>query len=339
MEDLQPCLEFLGLLNSFRTPPNSPPPPQLDQCFKKFCDRPVRIAIIDNGIDRFRSTINPNIEDGVSFVKISMDENKVLPWWSASDAHGTQMAFLIRTVNPYCRLLPARVGLTRDDIDPALAVQVCSTSVGFRLGQKRTHSTQAIKWAVKRKADIISISWTTKVESGDLIQAVKDAAAKNVLIFCSTADEGVHRMDKVWPADCSEVIKVSASDRLGHARPESQRDVDVLVDGDRLSAHGPSYMKNHAESPVSGSSVATALAAGLASLCLCMARLANDQQVAERYKDKDRMLELFEKMDSGKGSRERKKPLVPALLFKQGFAVDESDPQPPEALQRFKHSS
>lgn len=128
MDDLAPCFKFLGSLDKYKDSPL-----ELQKCFIELDERPIRIAIIDNGTDKFRSTICTNIEDGVSFTKLSMNENKVLPWWSASDAHGTQMAYLIRNVNPWCRLLPARIGLSQDDIDPALAVQV-------RLTQSRSVS-------------------------------------------------------------------------------------------------------------------------------------------------------------------------------------------------------
>lgn len=122
---------------------------------------------------------------------------------------------------------------------------------------------------------------------------------------------------------------------MGHAQPASQREVDVMIDGDRLLAHGPSYMKNYAEGPVSGSSVATALTAGLASLSLLLARMANSPEVATEFKTRQKMLRLFEEMQAKNGSR-RKKLLVPANLFKRGFDIDKPNPCMPEALLRFR---
>lgn len=87
----------------------------------------IRIAIIDNGTDKLRGTIHPNIEEGISFTKASLDGKRLLPWYTVQDPHGTQMAYLIRTVNPYCKLLPIRAGTVRDDIDPEFAVKVGNT--------------------------------------------------------------------------------------------------------------------------------------------------------------------------------------------------------------------
>jgi hypothetical protein len=41
-----------------------------------------------------------------------------------ADPHGTQMASLIQTVNPWARLYIARVGRRRDDIDSEKAAEV-----------------------------------------------------------------------------------------------------------------------------------------------------------------------------------------------------------------------
>jgi hypothetical protein len=116
---LESCHSFLG---SLCDPPYTNIP-QFKKCLDEL-NRPVRVAIIDNGTDQMRSTISDNIEMGWSFTRPSVAGKKMLPWYTASDPHGTQMAYLIRNVNPYCRLIPIRVGLTRKDIDPRLAAQV-----------------------------------------------------------------------------------------------------------------------------------------------------------------------------------------------------------------------
>jgi hypothetical protein len=86
---------------------------------------PVRVAIIDNGVDKVRTTLFGKIDNGISFVK-TLSGDRILPWWMVADPHGTQMASLIQAINPFCRLYIARVGKRRDDIDSEKAAEVSS---------------------------------------------------------------------------------------------------------------------------------------------------------------------------------------------------------------------
>ncbi|RYP07033.1 hypothetical protein DL764_002792 [Monosporascus ibericus] len=214
----------------------------------------IKVAIIDNGADKFRQRIRECIERGVSYVKADTDStDRILPWWMVSDPHGTQMASLVSAVNPWCRLYIARVGKGRRDILPGDAVK-------------------AVKWAVEQKVDIISISWVTKSMVPEL-RAVIESAAKHTLVFCSTADTGTWS-GPAFPADYNDTVRVSATDKYGNLMPASDKGshaVNVPVPGEDIPAFGPSYMgEGIAVGTVSGSSVATALAAGIASLALMM---------------------------------------------------------------------
>ena len=89
------------------------------QMLKKF---PIHVAIIDTGIDIARTSFE-NIKKGISFTRTTSGD-RLLPWWTAEDAHGTQMASLVRNVNPYCQLYLARVGKRTNDIDSDGAARV-----------------------------------------------------------------------------------------------------------------------------------------------------------------------------------------------------------------------
>ncbi|OAL20469.1 hypothetical protein AYO20_11489 [Fonsecaea nubica] len=220
--------------------------------------RLIKVAIIDNGADKFRKKIRDVIEKGVSYVKADYESaDRILPWWMVSDAHGTQMAYLIANANPWCRLYIARVGKSRRDILPEDAVQ-------------------AVRWAIDQGVDIISISWITKSEFPELKQAIEDAT-KHALVFCSTADEGSWA-NRVYPACYPGTVRVSATDKYGNLMPTSDKDaINIPVPGQDIPAFGPSYMgAGIAWGTVSGSSVATALAAGIASLALLLLQVFND---------------------------------------------------------------
>ena len=90
-------------------------------------DARIKVAIIDNGADRIRSSVKDSIAKGVSFVTSNpANGDRILPWWMVSDPHGTQMASLVAKANPFCRLYIARVGKLRKDILPDDAAAVRS---------------------------------------------------------------------------------------------------------------------------------------------------------------------------------------------------------------------
>jgi hypothetical protein len=91
--------------------------------------RRIKIAIIDNGIDKWQDAISENIKHGVSYA--SRANGKLLPWFTAAHAHGTHMASLIRKINPYCDLYIFRVSSLREGMDPNKAIEVNSLLFKF----------------------------------------------------------------------------------------------------------------------------------------------------------------------------------------------------------------
>ncbi|KAG5769161.1 hypothetical protein H9Q72_003504 [Fusarium xylarioides] len=249
-------------------------------------DRRIKVAIIDNGADRVRFAYRDMIAKGQSYVNAEVTgSDRLLPWWMVSDPHGTQMASLIGQTNPYCRLYVARVGRGRSDIQPEAA-------------------TKAIHWAIENHVDIISMSWTLNKPNTELNRAIKSAHEKGIVVFCSTADEGaLSNAEPVGEAD--HVLTVSATDRWGHltSKAITSRKVDVLIEGENIVAPAPDYMINQSNT-VSGSSVATALAAGIASLALLMIRtFSAGEDWDEEMKDelsaarrRERIKSVFDRM-------------------------------------------
>ncbi|KAI3337931.1 peptidase S8/S53 domain-containing protein [Ustulina deusta] len=225
--------------------------------------RCIKIAIIDNGVNaedlELQQGISDVIERGVTFVKDNAD--LALPWRTDSglhsDPHGTLMASLVAATNPWCRLYIARVGKDRQDIDPEVAAR-------------------AVDWALEQNVDIISISWTTETQSPALKEAI-EKAARRTLIFCSTADQ-VARSDQVFPADYEGAVRVSATGKFDNLIPASDEK------GHAVNIHVPVkympdpslYYIDESSITLSSSSVATALAAGIASLSLSMLLVFND---------------------------------------------------------------
>jgi Subtilase family len=194
---------------------------------------------------------------------------------------------------------------------------------------------QAIEWAIEQQVDIISISWAVKKQSFELQEAIRKAVRTHkILVFCSTADIGSQFHPDVYPANYEDVIAVSASNRFGWARLESCRDVHIMLGGEKIKAHGPKYMQLP-DNRISGSSVATALAAGLASLCLFLARMANPNGDGQHFKNRIAMLHVFRLMQESKDNR----VIVPAKLFDDEFKLPDDFHSgrhpPPVGLKRF----
>lgn len=141
---------------------------------------------------------------------------------------------------------------------------------------------QAIEHATEQGAQIISMSWTIKrpTEPATFDNAIKNASTKTkpVLMFCSASDQG-HFPDHTYPhsSNPNSVFRIGASKATG-AFADSVGDPttldlafpghEVVVDDHAGHEHLGSRFASH-----TGSSVATALAAGLAALILECVRL------------------------------------------------------------------
>jgi hypothetical protein len=162
-------------------------------------------------------------------------------------------------------------------------------------------------------------------------------ASKRALVFCTTADRG-HVSAQIWP-ESGNIIKVSASNAYGvgldaaePVDPESEK-VDFMLDGDEIIASGPCYMKTKQDATVNGSSVATALASGIASLIIVLATLEDDSDhIRKRLRKKAVMKRYFKKMYND----DKKRVVIPAKLFDLDYA-SQSELFSPRFRERFTY--
>lgn len=155
------------------------------------------------------------------------------------------------------------------------------------------------------------MSWVTKKEKTPLEQAVKRAfethkGERRTLLFGSTADEGAYS-GNVYPADYPNVTSVSATDNYGHLTPKTTgpNGADVQIPGEKIIVYGPTYIPRSSQgNTATGSSVATALAAGIASLALIMLRTFNvddynmDSDEFNEFYTREGILKVFDRMKS-----------------------------------------
>jgi subtilisin family serine protease len=180
-----------------------------------------------------------------------------------------------------------------------------------------TNESQAIEAAIEDKVDIINLSWSFNKSSAALEGAINKAVAEEpeALIFCAKSDELY--ADDVFPADYCNTISVAAATSRGRIGTEGSKQPDLLILGENMPADGPDYAtKQEKEVKISGSSVATALASGMASLILMVAK--GDVIMKENWKVLKRrgaMLALFRRFKTDESSKITY--VNPAMIFGQ----------------------
>ncbi|KAM0554850.1 hypothetical protein ACHAPJ_006585 [Fusarium lateritium] len=182
---------------------------------------------------------------------------------------------------------------------------------------------QALRWAVDSEADIISLSAAFFKADKRLSLAIHDAIAGGVIVIASTAGEA-HKQEEAYPANYAEVIKIAATDLRGKETPESLASLaDYMFPGDRIVAETTFLGTSNPSSEISGTSVATAIASGVASLILACHRLSLSTQMmetpwAEHKKQKREVVKrVFNSIVDNKG-----KFVKPWLFFNEADQQD-----------------
>ena len=126
------------------------------------------------------------------------------------------------------------------------------------------------------------MSITMPQQSAKLKQAVESAEKSDIVIFGSRGDQG-NNQERVYPADYAEVISISSLTQFGKLADTTESNASYFFQGEnvRIIAE-PCYLEP--QRYVSGSSVATALAAGVAALILACRRLGGSEAQIGRIK-------------------------------------------------------
>ncbi|CAN9474906.1 unnamed protein product [Alternaria alternata] len=258
--------------------------------------RPIVVALIDDGLDINEQSVVDKVIGGRSFRN---QNNLNAPYWATSGFHGTVMASLICRVCPMVQLYVLR-------LDEYSAKEQGKRQITAKSAEK------AVRAAIDRGVDIISMSWTiektvdNEADIRKLEISLDEAAKKNILLFCSANDQATDANGS-HPAANPTRFKIGAATAWGTAwRWTRASHVDFIFPGDRVIKDRPGNVPFEKCSLVSGSSVATALAAGLAALVLyCVQfsvyhRNATNQQGKgvtmedfQAMKTRDRMAEAF----------------------------------------------
>ncbi|KAF5597985.1 intracellular serine protease [Fusarium pseudoanthophilum] len=267
---------------------------------------PIQIAIIDDGVDM--KDLDYHFTGGRSFCVRSEHRGLLDPYYMSRTGHGTIMAKNIHLMCPHASLFILRLEDTPSED-------------GTKMNITARSAAKAIRAAIVQGVRIISMSWTIDPpkddrERQDLENAVVEAANANILMFCSARDKGAHNAPTYPSKATTKIFTIGAANSSGASVDYvgNASELSYTFPGDKVEVDsGPS--RKAPPEIVDGSSVATALAAGLAALILyCiqvrvfLAKDSEKQKAREDYrkvKQHEWMVKAFDAIETTKESNHK----------------------------------
>lgn len=224
----------------------------------------VSVAVLDTGIDIEHTDLK--IKDGISFV-----ENH--PGFDDDNGHGTHLAGIVAAQDN-------EVGIT--GIAPNVDLYAVKVLDKYTNGKYST-VVKGIDWAIEHNVNIVLMSLGGKKESAFFKEAMDKAYQKGILLIASAGNEGYKEGNTIsYPAKFQSVVAVGALNKNDTRGFLSSK-------GDELELMAPgvdilSTWKDGDYRLDSGTSMAAAYVAGVASLLLENDRMLSNQQVRELLK-------------------------------------------------------
>ncbi|OAA61411.1 Peptidase S8/S53, subtilisin/kexin/sedolisin [Cordyceps fumosorosea ARSEF 2679] len=200
--------------------------------------------------------------DGKSFVH---EQDRVSPWYLASNPHGTQNG------------------------EPA---KVADSHYGYSAAR----APEAVNWAIEKDVDIISMSFTTTEDHRAFNEAVQRAMKASIIVVCSHHDEGARMGTKVFPACLSSASSDNTihdwDDNTIDAASKKDNQYDFCINSQDVAVSAIPFLASSTER-ISGSSVATAIAAGVCSLLIACLRTLHEFTSEENVDGNTRKGQFF----------------------------------------------
>jgi subtilisin family serine protease len=261
---------------------------ELTQAHKQ---EPVRIAVIDTGVYiddiTLETQFDSRLEECRSWLDAKAGEGgTLLSPGNDEDGHGTHTVSIAlqATRQTRCKVYAAQVFQKRQDkgtVATTESIQVAIARVSFH--DKRQFSLlladvfKAIKYAVEQwRVDIISMSFGYESSVPCIETEIANAYSQRKLMFAAASNSGGNA-DTAWPARCSSVIPVYATDGVGNKYDRNPTPDDR---GEHLAVVGMSlkgcWLPNDKGFTQykhrSGTSGATPVAAGIAGAVISLMR-------------------------------------------------------------------
>ncbi|RSL50676.1 hypothetical protein CEP54_011830 [Fusarium duplospermum] len=217
-------------------------------------EEPIKIALIHDGVDI--KDLEYSFIGGRTFCKRDPEHNLNDPYYVSSAGHGTIMAKQIHLLCPRAQFYVLRL---EDHLSDESARQITAKS--------------AAQVSVRKKVHVISMSWAIdppedEEERRALESAITKAASADILMFCSASDQGAKHVATYPSKATPKIFTIGAATASGTVDSwvGNINNISFTSLGTKVELDGGPTDTSVEE--VTGSSVATALAASLAALIL-----------------------------------------------------------------------
>ncbi|MGB0176122.1 MAG: S8 family peptidase [Owenweeksia sp.] len=217
----------------------------------------IKIAVLDSGVQLDHPDLNISSENTSDFSK---SQQKGV---NDREGHGTHLSGIVNGIHnenevfgvaPEANLFVAKVTSNEWGDDPELLAD-------------------AIDWAVSKNVDIISISKGFENHNDRLLQSIKAALQKPVLVVCAAGNFKSDRDRILFPAGFENVLSIGASTREKSVQVNSSVSsrIDLLAPGEEIY----STFKDSSYKRMSGTSQATPFVASTLALLVEACRKKN----------------------------------------------------------------
>ncbi|GLA21359.1 hypothetical protein AnigIFM62618_010666 [Aspergillus niger] len=238
----------------------------------------IKVGVIDDGVDIHIESLQGKVIGGESFDRTYLDGNGTSPYYISGGGHGTMMADMICRVCPTARLYVCKLEMHPDPDGGGRQISAESAAM-------------AVMAAVRQKVDIISMSWTIQETEDNqssitaLQDAIRAALDAKILLFGAASDKGAVTEIEYPCFFDRRIFRIGASTADGRVYGPSgnPQNLSFIFPGHKISPRSPYLEKGLPidSEEKSGSSISTALAAGLAALVLHCIRLGAIQAEME----------------------------------------------------------
>ncbi|KAF5484086.1 Major intracellular serine protease [Colletotrichum fructicola] len=283
VQDVHICFEYVGpraikdheFITRFGRDPDSGL--KFDEVLSHVKFPPVTVERTDDGVYSFDPAFSNRVIEGKTF---DYHDGWIGHHYDSARGHGTEMAKLICKVCPMAEIYSIRLKTeTGQDGQPTID----ATSAGL-----------AIDAALEKNASIISMSWTIPkpVEASKkrfLDGILRKACQRNVLLFCSPPDSVTKNTEGQypWAYEPESIFLIGAAHSDGTPYNRAGKKVNFIFPGVNVNLGNGSNQRSRLtkgttlNKEATGSSIATALAAGLAALIMCCFKTSAIHLIAE----------------------------------------------------------
>jgi len=213
---------------------------------------PIKVAIVDTGIDLTHPDLKDNIKGGVSTVLYTISYND-------DNGHGTHVAGIVAAIDN-------EIGV----IGVGPKIDLYAVKVLDRRGSGYLSDViEGLDWAIKNGMQIVNMSFGASSYNASLEDAIKKVNAAGIVQVAAAGNSGPGDNTVSYPAKFAEVIAVTATDQTDTIASWSSRgsEVDLAAPGvDIYSTYKGSTYKT-----LSGTSMAAPHVTGTAALVLTTA--------------------------------------------------------------------